>query len=210
MLREQRDEIFCFLYEATRFAKENHKESVNELNRDMKEEKIKSLNDELNKWKYAVVIDGKVITDPNKADWSKYKTHPINVMDKYKAGVCWDYVNYQHNMFKKNGYHDESYMFVMERNNNPNDIVTHTFSILNIDGKKYWFESSWSRHRGIHKVNSYKDVVNILREEYGTDNAYDVYKYNPDGLDKSLTNGEFFKRTTKNIVDTYAGKKQKK
>lgn len=166
---------------------------------------IKSLNDELNKWKYGVVIDGKVVTDASKVDWSRYKTHPIDVMNKYKAGICWDFVNYQHNIFKKHGYHDESHMFVMERNNDPNDIVTHTFSIVNIGGKKYWFESSWFKHQGVHEVNSYKDVVDILRKEYGENNAYDVYEYNPDGLDKNLTNGEFFKRTTNNLVDHYDG-----
>lgn len=71
--------------------------------------------------------------------------------------------------------------------------------------KKYWFESSWFKHQGVHEVNSYKDVVNVLRKEYGTDNAYDVYEYNPDGLDKNLTNSEFFKRTTNNLVDHYNG-----
>ena len=167
---------------------------------------IKTLNDELNKWKYGVVIDGKVVTDSSKVDWSKYKTHPIDVMNKYKAGICWDFVNYQHNVFKKNGYHDESHMFVMERNNNPNDIVTHTFSIVDIGGKKYWFESSWFKHQGVHEVTSYKDVVDILRKEYGYNNAYDVYKYNPDGLDKNLSNGEFFRKTTNDLVEYYDGK----
>lgn len=47
MLREQRDEIFCFLYEATRFSKENHKKyenSVNKLNHDMKKVKDKKVS----------------------------------------------------------------------------------------------------------------------------------------------------------------------
>lgn len=94
----------------------------------------------------------------------------------------------------------------MERNNNPNDIVTHTFSIIDIGGKKYWFESSWVKYQGVHEVNSYKDVVNVLRKEFGEDNSYDVYEYNPDGLDKNLTNREFFERTTNNLVDHYNGK----
>ena len=91
-------------------------------------------------------MDDKVVTDSSKVDWSKYKTQPIYVMHKYRAGICWDFVNYQHNVFKKNEYPDESYMFVMERNNDPNDIVTHTFSIVDVCGKKYWFESSWFKH----------------------------------------------------------------
>lgn len=168
--------------------------------------RVKSLNDELNKWKYGVVVDGKVITDPSKVDWSRYKTHPINVMKKYHAGICWDFVNYQHHIFKNNGYPDESHMFVMQRSDNPNDIVTHTFSTVDIGGKKYWFESSWFKHQGVHEVASYKDVVDILRKEYGSNNPYDVYKYNPDGLDKGLTNGEFFRRATNNLVEYYDGK----
>lgn len=81
-------------------------------------------------------MDDKVVTDSSKVDWSKYKTQPIYVMHKYRTGICWDFVNYQHNVFKKNGYPDESYMFVMERNNDQNDIVIHTFSIVDVCGKK--------------------------------------------------------------------------
>lgn len=166
---------------------------------------IKSLNGELNKWTYGAVINGKVITDLNKVDWSKYRTHPIDTMNKYKAGICWDFVNYQHDVFKRNGYSDESHMFITQINNDPNAIVTHTFSIVGIGEKKYWVESAWSKHKGVHEVKSYKDVVNLLRNEYGQNNACDVYEYNPDGLDKNLTDQEFFDRATNNLVDQYNG-----
>ena len=76
MLREQRDEIFCFLYEATRFAKEKHKKyekSVNEFNHDMKKVKNKKisnlLGNEYNKEQWDNV--DKVFTDYDKVD--KYK-----------------------------------------------------------------------------------------------------------------------------------------
>ena len=65
MLREQRDEIFCFLYEATRFAKENHKKyekSVNEFNHDMK--KVK-----------------KFIKDP------KYYAYPFGIYNKQYQNI---------------------------------------------------------------------------------------------------------------------------
>lgn len=171
--------------------------------------KIKSLNNELNSWKYGIIKDGKVVTDSSEIDWSEYKTHPIDVMKKYKAGICWDFVNYQHDVFKSNGYPDESYMFVMARNNNPNDVVTHTFSTVDAGGKKYWFESSWFKQRGVHEVSSYKDVINILQKEYGINNAYDVYKYNPDGLDKGLSNIEFFERATTNLIEYHNGEDHK-
>lgn len=161
---------------------------------------LQNFNSELNKWKYGVLINGKVETDSRKINWAKYKTIPINDVEKHHAGVCWDFVNYQHSVFKKNGYPDESHLFVMQRSNDPNDIVTHTFSTVDIGGKKYWFESSWFKHQGVHEVKSYKDVIKVLTAEYGENNAYDVYKYNPDGLDNNLTNGEFFKKATQDLV----------
>lgn len=48
--------------------------------------RVKSLNSDLNNWKYGVLIDGKIETDPDKVDWSKYKTIPI---DDIKKKSCW-------------------------------------------------------------------------------------------------------------------------
>lgn len=163
--------------------------------------RVKSLNSDLNNWKYGVLIDSKIETDPDKVDWSKYKTIPIDDIKKNHVGICWDFVNYQHHIFKENGYPDESHLFVMQKNEDPNDIVTHTFSIVTIDNQKYWFESSWFKHQGVHPISSYKDVINELVKEYGDANSqYDVYEYNPDGMDRGLTNGEFFKRATEKLV----------
>ncbi len=163
---------------------------------------VKAINSDLNKWKYAVLIDGKIITKSKDADWSKYKTIPIKDIEKYHVGVCWDFVNYQHDIFKKNKIKDESYLFVMQQSDDSNDIITHTFSIINMNSAKYWFESSLRKHQGIHKISSYKDVTKILVNDYKTKNSvsYEVYRYNPDGLDNRLSNGEFFKRATKNLV----------
>lgn len=162
---------------------------------------VLSLNEELNKWDYAVIIDGKKITDLNKANWSHYKTTPVEDVLKNKAGICWDFVNYQHSVFKSLGYPDDSYMFVMQKSEDPNDIVTHTFSTVNIGDKLYWFESSWFKNQGVHEIYSYKDVIDELVKTYGK-HDYDIYSYNPDGLDKGLTNGEFFKKVTKNLIYT--------
>lgn len=163
---------------------------------------IKALNSDMNKWKYAVLINGKIITNSIEVDWSNYRTIPVKDIEKYHAGVCWDFVNYQHDQFKRNSINDKSYLFVMQRSNDPNDIITHAFSIIDINSSKYWFESSWTKHQGIHKVSSYKDTIQILINDYKTKNSisYEVYQYNPDGLDNHLSNGEFFKCATKNLV----------
>ena len=169
---------------------------------------VMSLNDSMNKWNYGVVINNKIITDMNKINWADYRTIPITQMDKYHTGICYDYVNYQHDVFKKRKLKDNSYMFVIERG--PNDVVTHTFSTVDVNNKKYWFESSWLPHQGVHEISSYTDVVNALREEYGVNNSYDLYKYDPTGMDKRLTANEFFEKTTNDLVQSYSKKRKQK
>ena len=166
---------------------------------------IIEFNKELNSWKYGVLINGKVYTKSDKIDWSKYKTVPTELMAKYHVGVCWDFVNYEYKWFKEKGIKTESYMFVMQLSDDVDDIITHTFLLFNNKGSKYWFESSWFGHQHIVKVSGFKDVVKELVDRYG-DHPYSVYKYSPEGLDKDLTNSEFFKRTTKNLVFNHESK----
>lgn len=175
-------------------------ESLIIINDKLKE--VKKLNSSLNKWSYGVFINGKIITKPSEVDWNEFKTHPIDIMEKYHVGICWDFVNYQHSWFKKNNIKDNSYLFVMQLSENPNDIVTHSFSIIQIDSKRYWFESSWQSHQGLHEVNSFKDVIKLLVDRYDKNRcrAYSVFKYNPDGMDKSLSNKQFFDKATRICV----------
>lgn len=168
-------------------------------------EEVEKFNSELNKWKYGVLVNGKMYTKANDIDWSKYKTIPIKDIEKYHVGVCWDFVNYQHDWFKKHNIKDNSYFFVMQKSDNPNDIVTHTFSIISINSTKYWFESSWSGHKGVHKVSGYKDVVNELIKKYDIkkEHPYSVFQYNPDGMDKNVDNGKFFDKATQSCIYNY-------
>lgn len=156
--------------------------------------KASKLNKKLNSFDYGTIVDGKIYTNLDKVPWNRYKTLTISQMDKYKVGICWDFVNYQHNYFSKTGIKNDSFLFVKQMSEDPNDIVTHTFSIL--EGNK-WFESSWAKHQGIHKVRSYKDVIDVLKEEYKSKYDFEVYKYNPDGM-TGISNSQFFKKATSN------------
>lgn len=156
--------------------------------------KASKLNKKLNSFGYGTIVDGKLYTNLDAVPWNRYKTLTIGQMDKYKVGICWDFVNYQHNYFSKIGIKNDSFLFVKQMSEDPNDIVTHTFSIL--EGNK-WFESSWAKHQGIHKVQSYKDVTDILNEEYNSKYDFEVYKYNPDGM-TGISNSQFFKKATSN------------
>ena len=172
----------------------------NKLYRDDIMSKIQDLNSELNSWDYGVLINGKVITDSKSIDWSKYTTIPIRYIKQYHVGICWDFVNYQHSIFKEMGVSDKSYLVVMSKDDNENDIVTHTFSIINISGNQYWFESSWFKCQGVHKITSYKDVLNKLITVYDKYENHEIYMYNPTGLDNNLSSREFFQKTTRNLI----------
>lgn len=165
-------------------------------------------NKELNRWGYGVIINGKKYVNPDDTIMSKYKTIPISIMEKEHIGICWDFLNYQHDWFKKNNINDESYFYIQSKSDDPNDIVTHTFSIITINGSKYWFESSWGSHKGIHNISSWKDVVKSLCDRYNKDDRlpYSVFKYNPDGLDKNVKNEDFFEKATRNLIYDYKTK----
>ena len=167
--------------------------------------KVKNLNLQMNDtWDYGIILNGKKITDLENVDWSKYRTIPIDVLKKEKIGVCWDFVNYQHSFFKENGYQDETFMLVSRRSKNPEDILTHTFSIVTIGDKKYWFESAKWNDRGVHEVKDYKTVINKFINDNYIRNEYDVYKFDPDGMDNNLTDKEYFNRATskRNFIET--------
>lgn len=80
-------------------------------------------------------------------------------------------------------------------------MVTHTFNVLSIDGKTYWFEAAFKKHSGIYEIKSYNDVIKVLLEEYG--DKYDEYivsTYNTKGMDLNLTSEQFINKACDQVV----------
>lgn len=170
-------------------------------------EKASHLYKEMNGFEYGGIVNGKKITEPEYYDIDfgrDYRTIPLKVMKEAKIGNCWDMVNYQHAFFKKNGIKDHSFMVVMDLNDDgyKENVLTHTFSLFEDKDGLYWFEQAWWPMRGIRKVDSYSDVMNVFKEKNG-DHSYFISEYNPDGMDKELTDKEFFDRATQNTVEDY-------
>jgi hypothetical protein len=165
---------------------------------------IHAMIDDLNNnFDYGCIINGKRYEDDvSKVDWSKYRTVTISEFKRNKIGVCWDFVNYQHYECKKNGINDDNYMLVCRRSNDPDDILTHTFTIVTIDDKKYWIESSRWKDRGVHEVRSYKDVVDKIKRDDFKNKPYDVYLFDPSGMDQRLTDQQYFDKATTNLIET--------
>ena len=170
---------------------------------------VKKLSNELDtKWDYGVFVDGKKKIDLDGFDFDTfYKTIPIEILKNQKIGLCWDFVNYEHYILDKLGVSNTAYLFHVFKPNNED--ITHTFIIFQIGKDKYWLESSAYKKRGIHKVRSYKDVIQELFDMYNiseNDFPYSVFEYNPDGLDKNISTNDFINHIEKenNLIYTNA------
>lgn len=171
---------------------------------------INSLNTE---WAYGVLHNGKRInTEQEEFDWSNYKTTPVDILEKEKIGTCWDFVNYQHKVLNDAGIENRSFLVMMDLRSKeePDRIVTHTFTTYSLDGKEYWLESAMWPKRGIHEITSFEDAAKSVAATYSSDaKPYSIFEYNPEGTDDGLTGDEFIERATNGTwVGDYNTKKR--
>ena len=73
-------------------------------------------------------------------------------LEKSKLGVCHDFSLYAYYHLTRNGYNCKL-MYLT----NSSVTKTHSFVIITIHNKQYWFESAWGNYIGIHELkNGYK------------------------------------------------------
>lgn len=162
---------------------------------------VQRLSNELdNEWTYGVIHNGKRInTEQEDFDWNNYRTLSLDQLKKEKIGTCWDFVNYQHNELNKAGIKNDSYLVMMDLSTkeDPDRIVTHTFTTFELGGQKYWLESAMYPKRGVHKINDFTEAAASVKSQY-TDKKkpYSIFKYNPEGMDAGLTGDQFIEKAT--------------
>ena len=89
-----------------------------------------------------------------------YIQSPEN-LEKSKLGVCHDFSLYAYYHLTKNGYNCKL-MYLT----NSSVTKTHSFVIMTIHNKQYWFESAWEDYVGIHELkNGYKDIVSLWAKD---------------------------------------------
>ena len=169
------------------------------------EHDIRKFNDQLNKYDYGIVVDGKVYTD--NIDFSKYTTIDPDTFKRYKCGTCWDYVDYEAKVFKDRfGFnftlnplkHAREFSLYYMQIDDAKKCPTHTWLAYRNNGKIYLFESSWKSRIGISKYNTEEEMVQDYikkhrKENHDKDNPIIVTKYKPN-MKFGLTPEEFMVR----------------
>ena len=143
---------------------------------------IVAFNQMLNNYEYIVPNGGDIISEiSDDAFTDNFRLLSPAEFEKYKGGVCWDYVVYEAYYFNKH-FHDIQYSVYFEVLDNKADCPTHTFLIFRYDNKYYWFESSWKPMCGIYGgFTTEKDAVDYAMSKLDLKTNYRSYicKYDP-------------------------------
>lgn len=116
---------------------------------------------ELAKFKYGVPINGK-IKKVSEIDFGKeYKTLTDKEFYRYKAGVCWDFANYQEIELSKiyGKGNIQNYYFIVDKAPN---YPTHTITIIKLDEYYYYLESSWGKMMGVYRDKNLSKILNTV------------------------------------------------
>ena len=125
------------------------------------------LNKRLNKFHYGIPLDSiienphdKKYGEPGQFFFDNYRSLSPELFEKYKGGVCWDYVPYEARFFKEHfKYSFKTYFIQFD---NKLDRPTHTFLIFYKNNKCYYFESSFKPIAGIYEADSDKEIINFV------------------------------------------------
>ena len=126
---------------------------------------VRKLNEDLNQYKWACVVNGKVIKDPSTSDWvDRYKVLSPNIFEAGKVGCCFDYVVYQQHWFKKYFPDIETKTYYAEGNSSHskagNTHIWMTFT-LPYTSKVFSFESS---DKAYHGIKAHADEEEMFKE----------------------------------------------
>jgi len=116
--------------------------------------------------------------DPKKWDEDFYKFYylltPEELLDK-KCGVCWDQVELERYLFKKENIDVTTYFICTYDGDN---LPSHTFLTFENNNKFYWFEHSWNKYSGIHEYNTLSELLLDVKDKFIDNNPSDINNEN--------------------------------
>jgi hypothetical protein len=191
----------------------------NEANSKTSLEEIIRFNQELNMYEYIIPNNGNPIIEIKREDFDNYyRMLSPQEFNKYKGGVCWDYVTYEAYYFKRNFPDIKFKSYYHIGVDTDGSTPTHTFIVFKYGNKFYWFESSWKPKRGVYEFNTEKDALNYIIYNLNKDagsritksflieyNALDNKLYGMNGaeymtyMEKRISNRNLFGKPKSNI-----------
>ena len=101
------------------------------------------------------------------SDWySEYILENKDDILKNLHGNCFDQVEFERDWFINNGYEIKT-IYEMVNLNYENVYPTHSFLVFkNKNGKWCWFENADFNNRGIHKFDSFNDLIRYQYNKY--------------------------------------------
>ena len=107
---------------------------------------------------------------------SDYHIKSQKEFDDLHGGICWDFIKPISSFLSANNI--VSYSFFTGVYKNEKLVATHTYVIASCEEKLYWIECAWQYHKGIHIVESFSEIEELLKEFYNTDEVH-TSLYNP-------------------------------
>ena len=77
---------------------------------------------------------------------------------KNHCGTCWDQVEFERDWFLNHGYEIKT-IYEMVLLDYKNNYPTHAYLVYKEDEKWCWFENSDFNNQGIHKFNSFEELI---------------------------------------------------
>lgn len=145
---------------------------VNESSNKSTLDELLSLNMKLNLFEYGLLMNGQITDVKSSKYWDEnYKTISTSEFERYKGGICWDYVFYQDYILKKLGIQHTNYYIISS------NYQTHTITVVKDSGKLYYIESSFKRICGVYPADNINDILFFVIKKMGIPDYY-VFKIN--------------------------------
>ena len=121
------------------------------------------LADEVNHFKYGLVKNGKLDTNPKEADWDKYwRLQSPEQFEQSGGGNCWDFVEWEAGYLDTYGIPCKKYY--MSTINQDGKLETHTFIVVPNDGKYIYIEAAFKRVADeIHNIKEFDSLQAIFK-----------------------------------------------
>ena len=145
--------------------------NFNEAGKSLKVEEVITryvipLHHRLNKFGYGVVKDGHLADIKDGPTFANlYRTMSCKEFIQYQGGICWDYARFQHHYLRHLGLPAENYYIEINDTNSS----THTFTVIPVDGKYIYLESSFLRIQGVYVAESLDVILHFILQAMGFD-----------------------------------------